>query len=173
MRKEAENRGPPSSCSRIFSAGSFRGYFERFYYSACFAPRYVDLFSRYFGALAETEGAVLVHCAGGKDRTGILVALTHHLAGVHRDDILADFLLTNDPEHVERVRPVFAAHIAEAVGRVPDDAAMLVATCVEAHYLEATFAALDARFGSVDAYFAKALNVDRSTRTAIEASLLE
>jgi protein tyrosine/serine phosphatase len=155
------------------SAASFRGHFERFYRSACFERRYMDLFSRYFSALAEAEGAVLVHCAGGKDRTGILVALTHALTGVHRDDLLADFLLTNDPANVERVRPAFAAHIAETVGRTPDDDAMRVATCVEAQYLDEAFTAIEGGFGSLDAYFEKGLGVDHARRTAIEGRVLE
>jgi protein-tyrosine phosphatase len=28
------------------------------------------------------QGPVLIHCAAGKDRTGVLAALTHHIAGV-------------------------------------------------------------------------------------------
>jgi protein-tyrosine phosphatase len=155
------------------SAASFRAYFERFYRCAGLAQRYVDLFRRYFHALAQAEGAVLVHCAGGKDRTGIVAALTHHLAGVRRDDIMADFLLTNDPAHVERVVPAFAAHIVETTGRVPNDAAMRVAASVEAHYLEAAFDAITTHCGSVDEYFRTVLDVDGDKRTAIEMRLLE
>ena len=79
------------------SEAAFRGYLLDYYTAAPFAPRHLDLFSRYFRALAEAEGPVLIHCAAGKDRTGVLAALTHSLAGVHRDDMLADYLLTNDP----------------------------------------------------------------------------
>ena len=71
--------------------------------------------------------AVLVHCAAGKDRTGILAALTHHVAGVHPDDITADYLLTNDPERLARRLPQVKDAIHEISGRVPDDAAVLVA----------------------------------------------
>ena len=61
-----------------------------FYAKAPFEVRHVDLFTRYFKALAETDGAIVVHCAAGKDRTGMICALTHHIAGVHEDDILHD-----------------------------------------------------------------------------------
>src|SRR5690606_22800178 len=40
-----------------------------FYRTAPFEEAYLDLFSRYFRALAAADGAVLVHCAAGKDRT--------------------------------------------------------------------------------------------------------
>jgi protein-tyrosine phosphatase len=40
------------------------------------------------------DGGVLVHCHGGKDRTGIIVGLLLSLAGVPREIILEDFALS-------------------------------------------------------------------------------
>ncbi len=45
-------------------------------------------------AIARTEGAVLVHCAAGKDRTGVVVALALDAAAVERAVIVADYLAT-------------------------------------------------------------------------------
>jgi len=45
-------------------------------------------------AIARAHGAVLVHCAAGKDRTGVVVALALDAAGVQRDMIVADYLAT-------------------------------------------------------------------------------
>lgn len=47
-------------------------------------------------AVADTEGPVLIHCAAGKDRTGISVALLMRLAGVDRATVMADYVRTND-----------------------------------------------------------------------------
>jgi protein-tyrosine phosphatase len=44
--------------------------------------------------IARAEGAVLVHCAAGKDRTGVVVALALDAAGVDRDLIVADYVAT-------------------------------------------------------------------------------
>ncbi|WP_100486237.1 tyrosine-protein phosphatase [Sporolactobacillus pectinivorans] len=41
--------------------------------------------------IAEQKGAVLIHCAAGKDRTGVVSALLLLTAGVGIDDILADY----------------------------------------------------------------------------------
>jgi protein-tyrosine phosphatase len=41
--------------------------------------------------IATAPGAVLVHCAAGKDRTGVVVALALHVAGVRPDAIVADY----------------------------------------------------------------------------------
>jgi len=45
-------------------------------------------------AIAEPDGATVVHCAAGKDRTGVIVALALSLAGVPRDVIAADYQAT-------------------------------------------------------------------------------
>lgn len=42
-------------------------------------------------AIADAEGAALVHCAAGKDRTGTTVALALLLAGAERDAVIADY----------------------------------------------------------------------------------
>lgn len=41
-------------------------------------------------------GPAVVHCAAGKDRTGVLVALVLELLGVPREEILADYEASND-----------------------------------------------------------------------------
>jgi protein tyrosine/serine phosphatase len=46
-------------------------------------------------AIAETrDGASLVHCAAGKDRTGVVVALSLAVAGVPDEEIVADYAMT-------------------------------------------------------------------------------
>ena len=54
-------------------------------------------FSRIFREiLAVPEGAVLWHCAAGKDRTGVVAALLLAALGADRETIMEDYLLTND-----------------------------------------------------------------------------
>jgi protein tyrosine/serine phosphatase len=47
-------------------------------------------------SIATSEGAAIVHCAAGKDRTGVVVALALTLAGVSPDVIVADYVATAD-----------------------------------------------------------------------------
>ena len=48
-------------------------------------------------ALTEAEpGASLVHCAAGKDRTGVVVALALAVAGVPYEEIVTDYAMTAD-----------------------------------------------------------------------------
>jgi protein-tyrosine phosphatase len=49
-------------------------------------------FTEAAGVLAEADGGVLFHCAGGKDRTGVLAALMLRLAGVPLEEVEADYV---------------------------------------------------------------------------------
>ena len=52
-------------------------------------------------AIARAQGAALVHCAAGKDRTGVVVAMTLDAAGWSREAIVADYLAT--AERIEQI----------------------------------------------------------------------
>lgn len=65
---------------------------------------------------------VLLHCAAGKDRTGLVVALLMRLLGVDDEDIVADYLRSgaNMPRIMERFRgwPRYRDHMAAVPGEV-------------------------------------------------------
>ena len=78
---------------------------------------FLEAFHRNIAAVIEAvadapEGGVVVHCAGGKDRTGLTVALLLRLAGVAVDDIAADYALSE-----ERLRPRHERWLAEAADK--------------------------------------------------------
>jgi protein tyrosine/serine phosphatase len=139
------------------------------YRRAAFGPRMTVLFSRYFEAMASSDGGVLIHCAAGKDRTGLLAALTHHVAGVQREDLIEDYLLTNASPSQTEMAPRIAHIIEKLTGKAPSDEAVRVAMGVQPAYLEAALDAIEARHGSIDAYLQEALGVDSRRRKAFEA----
>jgi protein tyrosine/serine phosphatase len=151
---------------------TFRQYMLDYYDAAPFQERHLDLYRRYFRALAEAQGPVLVHCSAGKDRTGILCALTHHLAGVSQDDILADYLLTNDMARIAARLPMMREMIRENTGKDVSDEALTTALRVEPEYLEVAFAAMRTRHGSLDGYLSEALGVDGGLRDRLHGRLL-
>jgi len=60
-----------------------------------FLERYGDRFARAFEAIARApDGPVVVHCVGGKDRTGLVIALALRTAGADMDAVVADYALT-------------------------------------------------------------------------------
>ncbi|NBB64413.1 protein-tyrosine-phosphatase [Pseudomonas sp. ODNR1LW] len=150
---------------------SGRRFMERTYRSLPFDASHIDVFGRYFHALGDRDGAVLIHCAAGKDRTGFLAALTHHLLGVHRDDLIADYLLTNTAVDLAGRAPAIGRQLHRMTGRIASDDAVVAFLGVEAAYLEAAFAEVEARHGALDAYLEQVMGVDPALRARIEARL--
>lgn len=146
---------------------SGRAFMTDTYRSMPFDPGHLDVFARYFRALGADEGAVVIHCAAGKDRTGLLAALTHRLLGVHHDDLVEDYLLTNAAVDLAGRAPAIAKQLQALTGRVASDAAVTAFLGVEAAYLDAAFVAMEDRHGSVDAYLEQALGVDAALRDRI------
>jgi protein tyrosine/serine phosphatase len=144
----------------------------RYYRRAPFEPRHLDLFARYFQALADSDGPIVVHCAAGKDRTGLVCALTHHIAGVHRDDMMADFILTNDEARMARKVGFLGPWIEKQVGLRASGEALRAAVSVHPDYLDTGFAAIEAEHGSIDDYLTKVLGVDASLSAQIHDRLL-
>jgi protein-tyrosine phosphatase len=158
--------------SADLTEASVHDYMGEYYRRLPFKERHVDLFRRFFLALAEAKGPALIHCAAGKDRTGVLAALTHHIAGVSDDDVIDDYLLTNDPSRFERRGAAFMDHIQEVTGRRPSEAAMRAAMGVEARYLAATFEVIKAEHGSLDGYLETVVGLDAPTRERVRAHIL-
>ncbi|MGB7406938.1 MAG: tyrosine-protein phosphatase, partial [Pontixanthobacter sp.] len=111
---------------------------------------------RYFDILSKGEGVSLVHCLAGKDRTGMAVALLHHALGVHPDDAMADFLLTNTAGNVDSRVEAGAATIREKWGDLTDDT-IRVLMGVDERYLLAMRRSVTERYGSIDAFLRDAL----------------
>lgn len=158
--------------SSDLSAGWFHGHSTDFYARAPYEPRHVDLFRRYFQALDRSDGAILVHCAAGKDRTGLICALTHHIGGVHPDDILGDYLLTNDETRLAQKMSFMGPWLERVLGRRASDEALRVAVSVHPDYLERAFAVIGERDGSLDSYLERTLGLDAELRERLRERLI-
>jgi protein-tyrosine phosphatase len=89
---------------------------------------------------AADAGPALVHCAAGKDRTGVLVALVLDAVGVKRDAVVADYALS-----AERVEALFRRWTAASGEPMPAD---LTPHLPRADAMAAVLAHLDAEYGS-------------------------
>ena len=100
--------------------------------------------------IASADGAVLVHCAAGKDRTGVVVALALDAAGLDRDMIVADYLAT-----AERIDAIVARLVSsplyrdELKGHDPQQHAPLPGT------MERVLELVDQRHGGSRAWLAE------------------
>ncbi|MFZ0976029.1 MAG: tyrosine-protein phosphatase [Solirubrobacteraceae bacterium] len=97
--------------------------------------------------IASVDGAVLVHCAAGKDRTGVVVALALDAAGVDRSAIISDYLVTT-----ERIEAIMARLVSsptyrsELEGHDPQRHAPVPGT------IERVFELIDESFGGSAAW---------------------
>lgn len=125
---------------------------------------------RYFEVLARGDGASLVHCLAGKDRTGMAVALLHHALGVHPDDAMADFMLTNSAGNMEARVAAGAKAVRGRYGDISNET-VRVLMGVDERYLIAMREAVEAEFGSIDAFMESVLGVDANRREALRLHL--
>lgn len=114
--------------------------------------------------IAATPGPVLFHCSAGKDRTGWLAAILLDVLGVDRDTIVADYLLTN----------AFTESLVAPLRSRPgfDMAVALPVLQARREYLDAAYAEVDLRYGSLDAYLRDGLGLDGAVLDAVRASML-
>jgi protein-tyrosine phosphatase len=134
-------------------------------------PAMITMFTHYFNALDERDGGSLVHCFAGKDRTGIAASLLLHVLGVHRDDVVAEFLRTNDAPSRHVLERQSLPRMEEHYGAIePEALHNLMGVLPE--YIETYFAEVTRDYGSIDAYLAQRLGVDEARKARLRARLV-
>jgi protein-tyrosine phosphatase len=141
------------------------------YAGVAFRPVLAPVYRDFFHALASANGPTLVYCSAGKDRTGLLVALLHTALGVHPDDIMADYLLTNTVGDVQARVVALRDDLEHRFGRALPEEAVRVVTMVEPEFLETALDSLVARHGSVFGYLEQVLDVTPAVRAALAERL--
>ena len=131
-----------------------------------FLERYRERFADAVRAVARApDGAVVVHCMGGKDRTGLIAALLLGVAGVEPEVVAADYALTEDA-----LAETTEAWIAEA----PDEAERRRRTLLKpapASVMTAVLQAVEERYGGARAYL-RGGGVDDDTLDRVRERLL-
>jgi protein-tyrosine phosphatase len=99
-------------------------------------------------SIATAPGAAIVHCAAGKDRTGVVVALALTVAGVEPEVIVADYMATDErlDAIVERLA---RSKMYSGVTGSP-----VRAHAPRAETMKAFLEQLDARYGGLDNWLA-------------------
>lgn len=126
------------------------------------------IFAIIFDAVRQ-DGCVLFHCTEGKDRTGIVAALIELLLGVDRDEIMRDYLRSNDCFRARNRR----YYILTVIGFLDVGYAREFKMMFEAHpsMLESLFAITD-EAGGIDAYFTDRLRFSQSDLDAFRENML-
>ena len=109
----------------------------------------------YRGLLGDRPTPALFHCTTGKDRTGWAAATFLSLMGVPREQVFAEYLLTND-QLIPALQSIFDAF----AGAGGDPAVLRPVLGVDRSYLERAFASMEQQYGSLEAYLADGLGID-------------
>jgi len=140
---------------------------------AWMAPRLRDMFEH----IARDQLPILVHCAAGKDRTGLAIALLLAVLEVPHETIVADYLLTN--QACDLVQFILDRHQARSgvaaslhpLAVMPEDI-RTVLFAADVDYLDAALNQMASDHGSVDEYLRQVVGVDDAMREAVRVALL-
>jgi protein-tyrosine phosphatase len=118
--------------------------------------------------LATATRPVLVHCAAGKDRTGVLVALALLLVGVPEDAVVADYVVTQ--ERMPALMALWRRRMSEVDGLMESLPRVLFEA--EADTMRAFLRELETRFGGAAGWAARQ-GLTPDVVAALEDRLLE
>ncbi len=153
------------------AAGTDKLFFDAFGY---IPSDYTKELRQFFDVLiATTEGAVLYHCSGGKDRTGVATALLLEALGVTREDIKADFLLSNALKDSDNKSVEVAAKVNAKFGTDMTPEAVWPSLGVRPEYLENFYTTVDQQYGSVNQYLREALGLTEADLETLRSRYLE
>jgi protein-tyrosine phosphatase len=147
-----------------------REYMTSLYREIPFDPRLIRLYRDWFAELGQ-GGAGVIHCAAGKDRTGIGCALTLIALGVDEETVFADYEFTNAAVDLEKRMPRIQERMEERLARKLDREALRPMLGVEVDYLHATMAEIEAQRGSVLNYLEQDLGVGARERAVLRDKL--
>ncbi|HEV8229496.1 MAG TPA: tyrosine-protein phosphatase [Candidatus Limnocylindria bacterium] len=113
-----------------------------------------------------TDGAVVVHCVAGKDRTGLTVALLLGIVGVSAETIAQDYALSH-----EALRPEYEKMMTKATTDAERER-LTFSFDARAESIHVTLRHLETRHGGAEAYL-RGAGLDDAAIERIRARLLD
>ena len=129
-----------------------------------------------FDCIANGSVPLVVHCAAGKDRTGVAIAVLLRALDVSQHTAIEDYLLTNeagDFEQFLRTRhdtQLGLTDIHHPLLTMPDDIRRVLFSA-HADFLQAAFESIDA-LGGIDRYLEKTIGLSSEQRAAVVEELV-
>ena len=159
---------PPRASTELADGGTDRFYLAT-YRDLVRLPSARTGYARFYRSLAEQDdGAALVHCTTGKDRTGWAVAALLLFLGVRADLVMSEYL-----ESDLEIRRAFSHVIEDFVARGGHREVIEPLMSVRPSFLDAALDAMHDEYGSIEAYFRRGLRLDESTLDALRRRFVE
>ena len=134
------------------------------------APRLPALFE----LVTRDNASVLIHCAAGKDRTGVAVMLLLHALGVAPEQIMTDYLCSArrfsqlDAQRQEEISDTVARMVRQPVSEAAIDAVL----DARPEYLNAAYAVINSEYGGLDRYLQRFSGLSATGFQALRDTLL-
>lgn len=130
-----------------------------------------EVYGQLMDLYVDGETGILQHCKGGKDRTGFGSAMILAALGVSREDIMVDYLRSNEQK---------ATEIEELMAKIravePNEAvceSMYAMLTVQPEYMQAAWDEIDTNWGGIDGFLKNGLGVTDEKRAKLQARYLE
>jgi protein-tyrosine phosphatase len=161
--------GDPKAAEEALGGGKALGLFQNSYRELIDLPSARAGYKQFFEQIAtEEHRPALFHCTTGKDRTGWAAASLLLLLGVSREDVYADYMLTNE-QLLAMTQPV-SDQFAAAGG---DPAILAPVLGVQKEYLDAAIEEMTSKYETIDGYFADGLGVAPATIDSLRTTFTE
>ena len=133
--------------------------------------QFAGQYKRMFGELLAGHAPLAFNCSAGKDRTGVAAALLLTALGVPRETVTEDYLLSN--RYFRPTANPKPGSAEEQMAKALPPAVLQAMMGVDRSYLDAAFAAIEQRSGSVDGYFRTELGLDDAALQKLRALYLD
>ena len=113
----------------------------------------------------------LKHCTAGKDRCGMTAVLIEYMLGFDMEDIIADYMLTNEAAmpFADRIY----AHVLQLSGNEQRAKGVWRAFVADTAYLYAAFDEMEKRCGGIDGFIENGLGIDKAGIESFREKILE
>ena len=105
------------------------------------------------------EKAVLWHCTAGKDRAGIAAAIVEEILGVARNDVIADYIMTNEYLKEDIMFLTEFVKGQAGAGSIMTDEALQYLFGASQDYIEEYYHAIDSKYGSFNLFLRDGLKL--------------
>ena len=153
----------PKVANEALGGGKVEEGFRQSYREFVTLPSAQREFRKLFLALGDKEQLpALFHCTTGKDRTGWAAAAFLTLLGVPEDQVMDDYLRSND-----YIIPAYQKVIDGFVAGGGDPEIPRAALGVKKEYLESAFDEMESKYGTIEKYFSEGLGIDSDQQKAL------
>ena len=159
----------PKAAAAMLGEGKAAALFEEAYRGIVSLESALRGYRRLFSDLSEERNRpALFHCTTGKDRTGWASASMLMLLGVSDDDVMREYLLTND-QLLPALRP--AIDRFASVGGDPELLRRVLGVAPE--YLDSALDEMRKRYGTIEGYFSDGLGLGAEVQTALRDAFVD